>query len=351
MTTHPSDAPSITGTANAVLPSLQARFRGSTPTTADQYFSERQLNDRIGLQSADHLWGWLNSGAGGIINGSSTPMPSYKEDRDVMFYRGQPNAGYALSSSLYRLCYQAQGNRVTEDMMHIAEQAILNEMREQGLGRLMKDGELLSVLQHHGIPTRLIDVSERPHEALFFAVDRDDDTDGRLFLINLKPEPTGQHIIDLSVQKALEWEDARRGTKQAKGDWTTRVAVDKGYVLDPRMHAQRGRFLVGGLIASYPGMEMLRPGGRNLPAAERTSVTTLSISFPLRSTQLSKNWPATGWTVRIPAGWKRDLRSLLAEADPPITTDSMYPPVSEVRRLATRMAEQAIRSSGRTALQ
>ncbi|MFS8202625.1 FRG domain-containing protein [Streptomyces sp. CWNU-52B] len=341
--TTPSET--VSGAANAVLPSLTMRFRGTAQTVADQYFSERELNDRIGLQSADQLWDWLNNGAAGTIKGSTTPLPSYEDREKLIFYRGQPNASYALSSSLYRLCYQAQGQRVNEGMMHAAEQAILDEMKKQGLGRLMKDGELLSVLQHHGIPTRLIDVSERPHEALFFAVDRDDDTDGRLFLIHLKNDPADQHVIDLSEKDKLAWEDARRGETRAKGDWTTRVAVDKGHVLDPRMRAQRGRFLLGGLIASYPKMTMNRPAGKTLPASERTNVTTLSIDFPLRATQLSKNWPATGWTIRIPAQWKRDLRSLLAETTPPITTDSMYPPVSEVRRLAVRMAEQALQTS------
>lgn len=110
----------------------------------------------------------------------------------------------------------------------------------------MKDGELLAVLQHHGIPTRLIDVSERPREALFFAVDRDDDIPGRLFIIRLKPGSEGQHRIDLRANDALEWEGTKRGTKQARGEWTTRVAVDESNPLDPRMRAQRGRFLVGG---------------------------------------------------------------------------------------------------------
>ncbi|MEU5886841.1 FRG domain-containing protein [Streptomyces sp. NPDC047461] len=334
----------VSGAVNAVLPTLTAKIRGIAQTVADDYFSEREINDRIGLQSADHLWDWLNSGAGGIIKGSTTPLLPYEGGENLIFYRGQPNASYALSSSLYRLCYQAQGQRVTEGMMHTAEQAILGEMKQQGLGRLMKDGELLSVLQHHGIPTRLIDVSERPQEALFFAVDRDDDRDGRLFLIRLNPDVT-DHVIDLSEKDELAWEDARHGQMRAKGGWTTRVAVDKGNVLDPRMRAQRGRFLLGGLIASYPKMAMNRPNGKTLPAGERANVTTLSIDFPLRATQLSKNWPASGWTIRIPAGWKRDLRGLLSEAVPPITTDSMYPPVSEVRRLAVRMAEHALRAS------
>ncbi|MEU4041144.1 FRG domain-containing protein [Streptomyces antibioticus] len=310
---------------------------------ADQYFSERELNERIGLQSVDHLWEWISSGAAGIIGRSQTPLPSYDEAPDEVFYRGQPNAAYGISSSLYRLCHQTMGERVTEELMHRAEQAILKEMKTQGLGRLMKDGELLAVLQHHGIPTRLIDVSERPREALFFAVDRDDDIPGRLFIIRLKPGSEGQHRIDLRANDALEWEGTKRGTKQARGEWTTRVAVDESNPLDPRMRAQRGRFLVGGLIASYPGMEMNRPGGKRVSADDRASITTLSISFPLQSTELSKNWPATGWSIRIPASWKRPLRELLAETDPPITTDSMYPPISEVRRLAVRKAEDAIR--------
>lgn len=49
----------------------------------------------------------------------------------------------------------------------------------------MSDGELLAVLQHQGCPTRFIDVSRDARVALFFACEKDDRKDGRLFLVTL----------------------------------------------------------------------------------------------------------------------------------------------------------------------
>jgi len=45
-------------------------------------------------------------------------------------------------------------------------------------GKLMGEAEPRTVLQDHGVPTRLIDSSSGPLEALFFAVDRHDSVDG-----------------------------------------------------------------------------------------------------------------------------------------------------------------------------
>lgn len=111
--------------------------------------------------------------------------------------------------------------------MQSAEQHLLRVLKHgEGLGRLMTDGELLAVLQHHGIPTRLIDVSAGPFEALFSAVDRAEDTDGRLFIIELPAVKNGRpDIIDLTAQDALEWEGIALGPHYAKSTWTNRVAV------------------------------------------------------------------------------------------------------------------------------
>jgi hypothetical protein len=73
----------------------------------------------------------------------------------------------------------AEPSGITEKILIEAEIALISSMRAEGLGRLMTDGELMMVLQHHGIPTRLIDVSVQPLEALFFAVDSSGEVAGR----------------------------------------------------------------------------------------------------------------------------------------------------------------------------
>jgi hypothetical protein len=146
-----------------------------------------------------------------------------------------------LSSSLYRLCRNEKGATVTEADLTTAETTIIQAMRKEGLGRLMTDGELLMVLQHHGIPTRLIDVSTAPTEALFFAVDQNDAADGRLFIIDVH-EPVPLALDEEDPQ--LPWTDAVWGTRTTK-EWSGAVSIVDAAALDPRMRAQRGKFLVG----------------------------------------------------------------------------------------------------------
>ncbi|MEU4347079.1 FRG domain-containing protein [Streptomyces sp. NPDC023838] len=318
-----------------------ARVRATRPL-AGEFFAEREINSQIGLNDTpESLWQWLRDGAESS-HSPGCPMLPHSSAENI-FYRGQSNADHGLSSSLFRVL-STSVSKVTEYRMARVEEHILQVMRGQGLGRLMTDGQLLGLLQHHGIPTRLIDVSKSPLEALFFAVDHDHDLDGRLFLIQLHPNDGGEiDAIDLSDQHQLEWADAARGERYAKSSWTGRVAVIDPRDLDPRMRAQRGCFLVGGLIASYSRRQM-QFRGRVLAADDLAKITTLSIRFPQRNAP-GKAWSATAWTVRIPAHWKRPLSDLLSREKDPITKDTMYPPLAEVKRLAISKAGELSRST------
>lgn len=59
--------------------------------------------------------------------------------------------------------------------MRTRELEILNEARRWGLGRDLgssaTDMHLLALLQHHGVPTRFIDVTANPMTALWFAIE------------------------------------------------------------------------------------------------------------------------------------------------------------------------------------
>jgi hypothetical protein len=317
---------------------------------AGRLFSSIELNDSFGINSADDLWRFIVDGAKKPVSGRVAALFSGPS----VVYRGQANASYALSSSLYRLCRSAlDGARVTEAHLQDAEQSIINVTREQGIGRRMTDGELLMVLQHHGIPTRLVDVSAFPLEALFFAVDRDDAAPGRLFVIDLHDdEPLklavpGPYGPLTAQERSLPWLGQARGG-QAASEWTDRVALVDEAPLDPRMRAQAGKFLVGGLNRRYGGraMHVRGPKPEALSAAEFPDVTTLSINFVhQRRAGRSGSWPATGWTLRIRPEWKPELRARLERLDDTISADTMYPPLVEVRRLAIVEAKRDVLST------
>lgn len=317
---------------------------------AGRLFRSIELNAIFGIQSADDLWRFILSGARRPVSGRAAPLYS----GPTVLYRGQADASYALSSSLYRLCRSSlQGARVTEAHLQDAEQAIIRVTREEGIGRRMTDGELLMVLQHHGIPTRLVDVSALPLEALFFAVDRNDAAPGRLFVVDLHDDKPlklgapGPHGPVSSEERSLPWAGSARGGQSASA-WTDRVALVDEAPLDPRMRAQAGKFLVGGLNRRYGGraMHVRGPNAEAVSADDFPDVTTLSINFvQQRRVRRSGSWPATGWTLRIEPDWKPDLRMRLSILDDPISADTMYPPLVEVRRLAIVEARRAIKKT------
>ncbi|MBO3083022.1 FRG domain-containing protein [Cellulomonas fengjieae] len=307
-------------------------------TVPEQFFSRTDVNERFGLGTAGALWDWVRAGATSPVAGGATALPSGSE----VVYRGQARSSYGLTSSLYRLCREARPNGVSERTIAGVEAQLINDMRAEGIGRRMSDGQLLSVLQHHGVPTRLLDFSRTPLEALYFAVENHDTIDGRLFVVHAHGH-RGSMTVNLDFaadgSRALPWENLARGDEYASSAWTQTVALVDPDDLDPRMVAQAGVFLVGGLNRRYGGRDMFARESRHAPTSKVPSelyadVTTLGINFLTRAGTRNQCWPATGWTVLVKAEWKPRLRELLnAEADS-IRRDTMYPPLDEVWRLA-----------------
>jgi FRG domain len=302
-----------------------------------QFFDERVINQVMHIKTADDLWDWVKQGASSPLKGEARAVPSGQR----VVYRGQPDSDFNLSSSLYRLCRDQLGVGVVEGDLAAAELEIIRTMRQEGLGRRMSDVELLMVLQHHGIPTRLIDVSIAPLEALFFAVEKGDAVAGRLFIIEVHDDESRLQL-PLATSARLPWASAARGEQQAEGRWTSTVALVDEQPLDPRMRAQQGRFLVGGLNRRYGGRSM-RISHREISPALYPEVTSLGINFvQQRRSRHNSSWPATGWSVTIESSWKRDILERLGAEDDSIRPDTMYPPVGEVRRLALSVIRETL---------
>lgn len=332
------------------------------PTPTERFFGtgRRELNKKLGFdryegmsEDEDHkrldlFWEWITSGPHVEIPGPADLVAEAK------YFRGQSRSEFGFTTTLYRLCKRQLGaeGKVTEQHLADAEAAIIDALRAEGMGRRMTNGELLMVCQHHGVPTRLIDVSEMPLEALFFAVEKEDQSDGRLFIVAPhRSTRLPHHAAPLKLggdplkERSLPWEGVVYGNTRALGTWTNAVRLVKEAPLDPRMRAQAGNFLVGGLHRYYSGLTL-----SGLDSDDRPDVTNFAINFAANTgpNAINSNWSASGWTVRIPAQWKSELRQRLAQLneymDRPIEKiafDWMYPPVTEITRLATHVAKKA----------
>lgn len=146
-------------------------------------------------------------------------------------------------------------------------------------------------MQHHGIPTRLIDFTEDAWMAVFFAVEDLDSTDGRLFAIlvddasHLPATPAGTPWRKYKTQEVKIWDPVASG------------------VSFPRIAAQKGVFAVGRLPSTRPHREAidnLVPGGKRSLLAEEVR-RILSIPFKLCPFQKlpARAAPPIGFTFRI----------------------------------------------------
>ncbi|WP_082376220.1 FRG domain-containing protein [Nocardiopsis sp. NRRL B-16309] len=314
---------------------------------SESFFRERSINNKCEIESAEDLWKWLTESR-------YCGLAGWRLDSGQnLFFRGQASIGFGLTSSLYRQCRSfRREKRVKEEDLGRAESAIISEMRRQGIGRRMTDGQLLMVLQHHGIPTRLLDVCGSPFESLFFATNELHRRDGCLFLIYPHGDREG-NTLKLWGNEALPWVDSFGGGGPVP-QWTSAVYLAPHKSLDPRMHAQNGQFLVGGLSRVYSGQKMRllgvspdQSGGESrVPVELVPDVSSLNLNFlKIQTREPNFRWGGTAWVLVVKAEWKEDLMEKLQCHDPEISPDTMYPPLGEVSRLARFVVDRELVSN------
>lgn len=330
------------------------------------------------------------------------------------FFRGQKDAKFGFTSTLYRRVLNSNpykpptGNpqnlpyheRIMQDSeeqsnlensMIKAELNLLNKVSEIGIGRGLTALEKLTLLQHHGSPTRLIDVTSDWKVALFFACEGDDDRDGRIFLINTSitrwkhfpkagsPEKRSeqliwQELIERSYDLNTFLEDLPFSSFWRTMTWPILLPFS-----DPRMISQRGFFLTGGIPSGKGDAKFFtsrctkcnnnrckcsssivlprsikpsqKAGGATyypLKTEEFRMMTSLPIDFRIDrmffheiKALKTPQRKAAGYSIRVPKHYKRKLREILR--DKGVHTDSMYPPLRETVRLFEHVVDESFK--------
>ncbi len=110
-----------------------------------------------------------------VVCKRNAALKTYGHTSDTLLFRGQADMSNLLIPSI--------GRKTAEGKALIEEERNMIEMARYKLPTVFKKDldplELLALLQHHGIPTRLLDVSENALVGLYFACHDDETTVGK----------------------------------------------------------------------------------------------------------------------------------------------------------------------------
>lgn len=236
-------------------------------------------------------------------------------------WRGVPDSGFRIQSSLYRLLQRHHDDKdISEDLMRSVEVSLIELAREWGIdgtsaGRV-NDLQLLATMQHHGAPTRLLDVTANPLTALYFACAAEPSKDGLLMALNLSGYdaftsedgvPTWnslkspmshrlQQVLDISASSKLPFV-----LRSARPD--SRMAVQEGFFLasacpsppEPLEYREVPRPMLDGM---YLGPSSYIPQG-------------MAKSMLFDQDPEFVSYPQAMWSFKIPAGLKRGVLNSL----------------------------------------
>ncbi len=125
-----------------------------------------------------------------------------------LLFRGQSNKAYELLPGI------ARGRHSSCQCTIFNDERNLIEMAKFKMPDVFRNDqtplELLALLQHHGIPTRLLDVTENALVALYFACCSNPETDGEVIVFKHKNESVTNYPIVNAIADSYRF--ASRGT-------------------------------------------------------------------------------------------------------------------------------------------
>ncbi|REG50881.1 FRG domain-containing protein [Paraburkholderia sp. BL6669N2] len=195
-------------------------------------------------------------------------------------FRGQANANWGLQSSLERVL----GNAWNVEKARMFEAHALNSFKSKyhnycgGEHRPASKLSWLSIMQHYGGPTRLIDFTTSPYIALFFALETyNPQTPNDFSIFYIDYNSLMQKSIDFVSSKDNKFRETRLSINERQdeifGDVVDRYTYDVAWISEPnesnaRIDRQNGTFLISGSLERrmdeilsldlYAGVDMMK---------------------------------------------------------------------------------------------
>lgn len=112
-------------------------------------------------------------------------------NNQVLLYRGQANKEYNLTPSIFRNNMLRHESKMINELLMQAPEEFIN---------INNPFEKLIKMQHYGLPTRLLDVTMNPLVALYFACEKDFESDGEVLIMREYLErPDNKNVQWLSL--------------------------------------------------------------------------------------------------------------------------------------------------------
>lgn len=164
-----------------------------------------------------------------------TWVARHRTDHDIASYRGHGSNKFTLKSTLHRTNRHRLERYCTQSLpeFHTHAEALLGTRIDLNNGS--DYAMLLGLAQHHGLPTPLLDWTESPYVAAFFAFA------DALENIESRPDVTYVRIYGLAREFLEKW-TSPNVTLPFMQPYVAPLSVSPRN--NPRLYAQRGHFLV-----------------------------------------------------------------------------------------------------------
>lgn len=163
-----------------------------------------------------------------------------EEEKNNLFFRGHSNLNYLLEPSIVRTfnCFKNE-NKMYEEML-VQNPDEFNLPRQTHL-------DILKKMQHYGLPTRLLDITENLLIALYFAVESQSKSEGELIVLSQKNKdlkftrsdsvsiicslPPFEHQDKLHVMELSKkgWKNHNKKEKELEEKLIHEIASEKPY--------------------------------------------------------------------------------------------------------------------------